>query len=217
MLMLRARSRESLTCSPLNAVMTSPASMPALAAGASGGSSRPSPPQLAQAEALGDVLVTGWTGPRASRVMLPLSMSSATTCLAGVPAGMSRSRCRRTARRREDRGVDADDIAVHVERRTAGIAVDDGGVGKDEVVVRTVTDVAIARGHDAGRHGATETEGIADRHHPVADTKLGRRIPESEILVGVDLDQREVGVRVGAVHLRRVAVPSSVVTSPLSA
>ena len=41
----------------------------------------------------------------------------------------------RAARRRDDRGIDADDFAVEVEQRAAGIAAIDGGVGLDVVVV----------------------------------------------------------------------------------
>ena len=37
----------------------------------------------------------------------------------------------------DDGGVDADDLAVHVEERTAGIALVDGGVGLNVVVVGT--------------------------------------------------------------------------------
>ncbi len=50
----------------------------------------------------------------------------------------------RAAGRRVDGGVDADDLAVHVEQRAAGVAPVDGGVGLDEVVVRSLVDVAAA-------------------------------------------------------------------------
>ena len=76
------------------------------------------------------------------------------------------------ARRREDRGIDADDIAVHVEQRTAGIAAIDRRVGLDEIVIGPGIDVAVARRDDARRHGRAEAEGIADRDHPVADAGL---------------------------------------------
>src|SRR5205823_5288995 len=64
----------------------------------------------------------------------------------------------RAAGRREDRGVHADDVAVHVEARSTGIALVDRRVDLDEVVVGTGSDVAAARGDDAGRHGAAEPE-----------------------------------------------------------
>src|SRR5690606_16553308 len=73
------------------------------------------------------------------------------------------------ARRRQDRGVDADDLAVHVDERTAGIAAVDRGVGLDVVVIRSRTDIAAARRNDARGDGAAETQRVADRHHPVAD------------------------------------------------
>src|SRR6185437_9889804 len=77
----------------------------------------------------------------------------------------------RTARRRVDRGVDADDVAVHVESRTAGIALVDGCVDLDIIVIRPRADVASARGNDSGRHGAAETERIADGDDPIADAR----------------------------------------------
>ena len=77
----------------------------------------------------------------------------------------------RAAGRREDRGVDADHIAVDVEGRAAGIALVDRRVDLDEVVIRAGADVAAARRDDAGRHGAAEAERIADRDHPVADAR----------------------------------------------
>ena len=75
----------------------------------------------------------------------------------------------RAARRRDDRRVDADHLALEIEQRAAGIAAIDGGVGLDVVVVRTGIDVAIARRHDAGGDGAAEAERIADRDHPFAE------------------------------------------------
>src|SRR4029077_2551303 len=42
----------------------------------------------------------------------------------------------RTAGPRDDRGVDADDLAVEAEQRAAGIAAIDGGVGLNVIVVR---------------------------------------------------------------------------------
>ena len=78
----------------------------------------------------------------------------------------------RTARRRQDRRVDADDLTVHVEQRTAGIALVDGSVSLDVIVVGTAVDVAVAGRDNARRHRAAQPERIADRHHPLADTHL---------------------------------------------
>src|SRR5208283_860364 len=68
----------------------------------------------------------------------------------------------RIAGGREDRRVDADDLAVHVEHGAAGIAFVDRRVGLDVAVVGSLVDVAVARRDDARRHRAAEPEGIAD-------------------------------------------------------
>ena len=60
----------------------------------------------------------------------------------------------------------------HVEQRAAGIALVDGRVGLDVVVVGAGLDVAAAGRDDAGRDRAAEAERVADRHHPIARTKL---------------------------------------------
>src|SRR5207247_4575938 len=54
----------------------------------------------------------------------------------------------RAARLREDRSIDADDVAIHVEGRAAGIALVDRRVDLDEVVIGPGADVAAARGGD---------------------------------------------------------------------
>src|SRR6185437_13814317 len=78
------------------------------------------------------------------------------------------SNTNRTARRREDRGIHADDSAVHIEQRAAGIAAIDRRVGLDEIVIGTGVDIAIAGRHDARGHGAAQTERIADGDYPIA-------------------------------------------------
>jgi hypothetical protein len=75
----------------------------------------------------------------------------------------------RAARRREDHGVDADDSALQVEARTAGVALVDRRIDLDQMIVCLGADVALARRHDAGRHRAAEPERIPDGKHPVAD------------------------------------------------
>src|SRR5262249_56580174 len=69
----------------------------------------------------------------------------------------------------EDRGVDADDVAVLVEQGAARVAGIDRRVGLDEVVVGPLADGATLRADDARGDGVVEAEGIADRDHPVAD------------------------------------------------
>ena len=107
------------------------------------------------------------------------------------------------ARRREDGGVDADHFAIEVEGRAAGIAVVHGSVDLDEVVIRAGADVAAARRDDARRHRAAEAERIADRDHPVADANLGiiGEIDVGELAAAIDLEDREIGLGVGADQL----------------
>src|SRR5690606_29506295 len=111
----------------------------------------------------------------------------------------------RTARWRDDGRVDADHIAMQVEERPAGIAAIDGSVGLDEIVIGPRLNVAIARRHDADRHAAAESERVADRHDPVADADAVG-IPELDLgkflRRRVDLQDREVGLRVAADQLR---------------
>jgi len=68
-----------------------------------------------------------------------------------------------------DGGVDADEPALHVHQRAAGIARVDGRIGLDEVLVFFDAEVAPARGADnAGGDGLAHAEGIADGQHKVA-------------------------------------------------
>ena len=77
------------------------------------------------------------------------------------------------------------------------------GVDLDEVVIRTRPDVAAACRNHAGRHRAAEAERIADRNHPVADTRLAIGEFHERKVVAVNLDQGQVGVRIGADDLGR--------------
>ena len=110
----------------------------------------------------------------------------------------------RAARRRDDRRVDADDLAIEVEQRAAGIAAIDGGVGLDVVVVRTGIDVAVARRDDAGGHRAAEAERIADRDHPFAEPQLVgiAELHGLERLLRLHPQQREIDLGVAAEDLR---------------
>src|SRR6202012_3298084 len=76
------------------------------------------------------------------------------------------------ARRREDHRVHADDLALDVEGRAAGVAAIDRRVDLDEVRIRTISDIAADGRHDTGGDGVGETERIADRDHPIADAHL---------------------------------------------
>ena len=105
----------------------------------------------------------------------------------------------------DDGGVDADHLAVHVEQRAAGIALVDRGVGLDVAVVRAGLDVAVACRTIPSGDRTAEPERVADRHHPVAD--LGgvavAELDERQRVAGVDLQQRQVGLAVGADDRRR--------------
>ena len=120
--------------------------------------------------------------------------------------GDSESNTDRAAGGREDRGVDADDITVDIKGRAAGIPFVDRRIDLDEVVIGTGADVAAARRHDAGSHGAPEAEGIAYRNHPVTDAR--RMVGKLHVreVVAVDLDQSEVGALIGADDLGRIGL-----------
>ena len=75
----------------------------------------------------------------------------------------------RAAGRRDDGRVHADDLAVHIEQRTAGVAFVDGCIGLQEIIVGAGVDVALLGRDDADGDRAAEAERIADGHDPVAD------------------------------------------------
>jgi hypothetical protein len=93
------------------------------------------------------------------------------------------------ARGREDLAVDADHIAVHVEHRTAGVALVDRGVRLDEAVIGAAG-AAMDGGDDAGRYRTGQRIGLADCNHPVADPRLGAvaELHEREGLLALDLE-----------------------------
>src|SRR6266436_5730510 len=108
--------------------------------------------------------------------------------------------------RRVDRRVDADHLAVQIERRAAGIAAVYRRVDLQEIIEWTGVDVASPRRDDPGGNRAAEPKGIADRHHPVAylsSAAVGKR-HERQRFVGIDLQHRDVRLGVAADDLRRV-------------
>ena len=120
----------------------------------------------------------------------------------------------RTARRRQDGGVNADDLAVHVEQRAAGIALVDGRICLDIVVVGAGIDVAAACRDDAGRDRTAEAKRVADRHHPIAGTQLVgiAEFHRLQRLVALHLEHREIDLGILADDLRLQAVPSGKIT-----
>ena len=106
------------------------------------------------------------------------------------------------ARRRIDRGVHANHIAFGVEGRTTRVALVNRCVDLNEIVIRTVADVTAACRNNACGHGAAEAERIADREDPVTDARLTvGKLGERHVADTIDLDQCEVGARIGADHL----------------
>ena len=98
-------------------------------------------------------------------------------------------------------------FAVHVDQRAARVAGIDGGVGLDERFELAIgNDVAADRRDDAGGNGFIQAEGTADGQHPVADVHaVGvAQLGSGQRLLGVDLDHREIGFRIGADHRRSV-------------
>src|SRR5690606_37821824 len=70
-------------------------------------------------------------------------------------------------------GVDADEIAIGVDQRTAGIAEIDGSVGLDEVGKGHEPQAAAADGADDSlRYGLTQSERVADGQHNIACPQL---------------------------------------------
>jgi hypothetical protein len=145
--------------------------------------------------------VTFWIcTPAQPRVTYPLSLSCAVTILA-VVVGMAKPMPTEPPEG-HDRGVHAHHLAFGVEGRPARVAFVDRRIDLDEVVIRTRADVAATGGDDAGRHGLAQAERIADRNHPVADSRrLIGELHIGKIAPALDLDQGEVGLLVGADHL----------------
>ena len=110
-----------------------------------------------------------------------------------------------------DLGVDADHLAGRVDQRPAGVAGVDRGVGLDHVGDREAVrsfDLALERRDDAAGDRAVEAEGIADRHHGVADLHLGGLAERQRVQLAFrrfDVKQGQVGGRVGADHLGVIA------------
>ena len=198
---MRGRSRISLMSLPSNLTMTSPASMPAGLAGPLSSMPATSAPRAGLMPRLSAMSsVTCWMRtPSQPRRVSPNSRSWSITAHRGLRRHREAD-ADRAARRRDDRGVDADHLAVQVEQRAARIAAVDGGVGLDVVVVGAGIDVAVARRDDAGGHRAAEAERIADRDHPFAEPQLVgiAELHRLERLVGLHPQHREIGLLVAA-------------------
>ena len=108
-------------------------------------------------------------------------------------------------RAHDDGGVDADDLAGGRDQRAAGIAGVERRVGLHHVLDHPAgarLQRAAERGDDAGGDGRVEAERIADRDRDLAALQL-RAVAEPggrQRHVGLDPQQREVGVGIVAEH-----------------
>src|SRR5713226_3300384 len=75
---------------------------------------------------------------------------------------------------RIDRRVYANNLALHIESRTTRIALVNGGVDLNEIVVRTASDVTAAGRNDTGGYGTTQAKRVADCKYPITDSGLAR-------------------------------------------
>ena len=98
-------------------------------------------------------------------------------------------------------GVDADDLAVAVDQRAAGIAGIQGGIGLDQGHGPSPGgNIPVNGGHDAVGHGAPQlhAQRIADGHHTVAHPEHGgiAELGRDEVL-GLNVQHRQVRDGVG--------------------
>ena len=111
----------------------------------------------------------------------------------------------RAERLRQDGRVDADQLAVGVDERAAGIAEIDGGVGLNEIFeIRDAEPAASGGADDALRHRLTQSKRIADREHDVAGAHLVGSAHRHHRRVGhVHAQDGQVRIGVGADDGRR--------------
>ena len=166
---MRGRSRDSLTSRPSNLVITSPTSRPAGLAGPLSSMPATSAPRAVPRPSASAVASsTFWM--RTPSQPRRVSPNSRSWSMIGCALADGTAKPMPTEPPVGDRIAVLMPITspVHVEERAAGIALVDGRVGLDVVVVGSGLDVAAAGRDDAGRDRAAEAERVADRHHPVA-------------------------------------------------
>jgi hypothetical protein len=113
---------------------------------------------------------------------------------AASDTGIGEADAERAAGLREDRAVDADQVARVSTSAPPELPGVDRRVGLDEVLEAIDAEVAAAqRADDAHRHRVAEAERIADREHDVADVH-GLQVAEGDRrqLVGLRLEHREI-------------------------
>ena len=106
-----------------------------------------------------------------------------------------------------DHRVDADEPALGIHQRAAGISRIDRRVGLDEIlnmhpaVIVEIANIAAERADDAHRHALADIEGVSNREHNVADFKLiavAKR--DGGQAGGVNFQHGHVRQRIGANH-----------------
>ena len=102
--------------------------------------------------------------------------------------------------------VDADDLPADVDERTARVSGVDGRIGLEKIVGHLAGEQTLARTDDALRDRFLQTEGIAHREDELADAhRVGIGETQRTQPLGLDLQDGEVGGRVGAEQLGRQA------------
>ena len=114
------------------------------------------------------------------------------------------------ARLGEDGRVHADDVAIHIQQRSAGVARIDGRVGLNEVLELTGSgriDGPVLGRDDARCNGLRQRKGTADGADPVAHLRVVgvAQLDGRQRRAGVNLDDRQVGGLIEANHVRRPA------------
>ena len=112
---------------------------------------------------------------------------------ARVGVGLAQNRC-----------VDADHFAVHVDQRSTGVAGIDGGVGLNKgLELAAGNDVAALGGNNARRHGLRQAKRAAYGQNPVAHLHaVGiAHLRSRKCAVHLDFDHGEIGFLIGANHL----------------
>ena len=185
----------------------SPRFRPALASGLSGWRLTISAPSGRAMPS--EVAISGVTScssaPSHGRLMAAPPFSAVATTVFTMLVGMAKPMPMEPPRAREDGRVDADQLALHVDERAAGVAGVDGRIGLDEELV--VADAHPGAGEcrdDAAGHRLAHAEGIADGEHEVTHLErigIAQRQGGKLLVRHVDLEHGEVGALVGEQHL----------------
>ena len=102
-----------------------------------------------------------------------------------------------------DRCVDSDHFALHVEERPTGVPRVDRSIGLDKVIVGTGPDDAAFGAHNPGRDRIAQSEGISDRQHPIPNLQLLgiAQVGGGQFFAGADLQHRQVRLGIPPDHL----------------